>query len=56
MPNLLSTAQLARKLGVTVSTISRRVQRGELTPVIKGEGIRGAMWFDADESEQQVAS
>lgn len=47
MPNLVTTAEVARRLGVDVRTVHRMVQRGELVPVVKGEGIRGPMFFDA---------
>ena len=49
MPNLVSTAQLAQMRNVDVRTIHRMVQRGELTPVVKGQGIRGPMFFDLDQ-------
>lgn len=42
---LLSTQDVADLLGVTPSTISRRVATGELTPAMKAPGIRGAMFF-----------
>lgn len=48
MPNLLTTAEVARRLNVDVRTVHRMVERGELTPFVKGEGIRGPMFFEAD--------
>lgn len=55
IPQYLSTAEVAEAKGVDVRTIHRMVERGELTPVIKGKGIRGPMWFTPDVLED-VAS
>ncbi len=47
-PELLSTAEVAHILGRSVSTVSRLVSRGELTPVQRiGGGPGGSMFFDA---------
>lgn len=43
---LLTTAQVAVKLGVTPRTVARMVERGELTPVTQAPGLRGARFFD----------
>ena len=42
---LIPTAEVARILGVQVSTVSRRVARGELVPVVKVPGKTGAFLF-----------
>ncbi len=49
MPNLapLTTAEVAQICGgVSVKTVSRWVQAGELAPLTKLPGIRGAFLFD----------
>lgn len=43
--DLLSTKQVAERRGVTVSTVSRWVSAGKLTPAIKLDGQTGAMLF-----------
>jgi excisionase family DNA binding protein len=52
---LLTTRDVADRLGVTPSTVSRLVARGDLTPVFKLAGPRGAFLFrpaDIDQLEQ----
>ena len=56
MEELLTTAELAARLGVSPSAISRRVAAGTLKPVRKMPGKRGAFLFDASQIEQAVAS
>lgn len=56
---LLPTRDVVKRLGSSTSTISRLVQQGKLTPAIRGDGIRGSMWFraeDIDEYAQTLAS
>lgn len=48
----LTTAQVAQMLGVRVSTISRRVARGELVPAVKVPGKTGAFLFRRSDIEQ----
>jgi excisionase family DNA binding protein len=43
--DLLSTRQAADLLGTHVSTISRWVAAGKLTPALKLDGGTGPMWF-----------
>ena len=38
---------LAERLGCGTSTVHRLVADGRLVPAVRGEGIRGAMFFDA---------
>jgi excisionase family DNA binding protein len=47
--DLLTTAQVAKRLGVDVRTIHRWVKRGTLTPALKATGIRGPLFFDEDD-------
>lgn len=46
MENLLTTAQVAEKRGVSPSAISQAVSRGDLQPAFKLPGLRGAFLFD----------
>lgn len=50
--NKLTTAQAANALGVSVRTIARWVQEGRLSPALRLDGTRGAMWFDRAEVER----
>jgi len=45
----LSTKQVADELSVDRSIITRMVQSGEIRPIVRGEGIRGAMFFSPAE-------
>lgn len=46
---LMSTAQTAEHLGITVQTVARWVTNGKLSPALKAPGQRGAYFFNADE-------
>ena len=46
---LLTTREAANRLGVSVQTISRWVSEGKLRPALKAPGIRGPLFFKADE-------
>ena len=50
-PNLLTTAQVCERLGVTSSTVARWVAAGKLTETVKLPGPRGARLF----AERDVA-
>lgn len=50
--NVLTTSEVADLLQVSPSAVSRMVSRGELSPNIKAPGVRGPMFFDADEVER----
>lgn len=43
--NLKTTSEVATEVGKSVATISRYVKAGRISPVIKGDGLRGQMWF-----------
>ena len=45
---LLTTREAADALGVSPQTIARWVDAGRITPSLRGPGVRGVMWFDAD--------
>lgn len=42
---LIRTAQAAHELNVHRSTLTRMVRDGKIKPAVKGEGIRGEMFF-----------
>lgn len=42
---LISTADAAAELKVHRSTLTRMVDAGKLKPAVRGEGIRGSMFF-----------
>lgn len=43
--DLISTAEAAKQLNVHRSTLTRMVQDGKIRPAVRGEGIRGGMFF-----------
>jgi hypothetical protein len=45
-PALLTARETAEILGCSVFTIARLAQRGDLRTALKGDGVRGARWFD----------
>jgi hypothetical protein len=47
--DLISSAEVAQRLGCDVRTVHRKVLRGQLTPLGKIDGLRGAYLFDAAE-------
>jgi predicted site-specific integrase-resolvase len=56
MPNeLLSTAKAAEALSVDRSTLTRMVQAGKVKPAVKGDGLRGAMFFYPSEIRKAKA-
>lgn len=44
--NLLTTSDVADRLGVSISTVLCMVDAGTLTPALKAPGKRGAYMFD----------
>jgi len=59
MQDALTTAEVARRLGVTPSAVSLMVKRGDLRPMVKMPGKRGAFLFaetDIQALERQRAS
>lgn len=48
----LTTAEVANRLGVTVSTVNRMVTRGEIEPAVQFPGRTGARLFTEDEVER----
>ncbi|MCQ4120418.1 helix-turn-helix domain-containing protein [Rhodococcus tibetensis] len=53
--NLVSSADVARELRVSRKTVTRLVESGDLTPVVRGPGLRGAFLFDPADIEALVA-
>jgi predicted DNA-binding transcriptional regulator AlpA len=54
--DLIPTREAVQRLGKSVSTICRMVANGELTPALRLDGLRGAMWFRPSDIEDQTAS
>lgn len=53
---LVSTAEVAQRLGVDVRTVHRMVSEGTLTPAAKLPGKTGAYVFDPADIEALVES
>lgn len=53
--DLMTTAEVAERLGVSVSTVTRMAQSGRLTPAHKSPAKRGAYVFDRATVEAYVA-
>ena len=49
---LLTTAEVAERLGVSVWTVHRWTDAGRITPAVKAPGIRGAYMFEPAEVER----
>ena len=54
-PTLVSTAEAADALGVSIKTITRWVTSKKLTPITRLPGKRGAMFFDGRDIEALLA-
>lgn len=46
MTNLLTSAEVAERLYIDRSTLTRYVQAGRIVPKLRGTGVRGQMFFD----------
>jgi predicted site-specific integrase-resolvase len=53
---LLSTAQVAERLGKDVATINRYVRLGRLTPSMQFPGVKGARMLHPAEVERFAAA
>ena len=53
---LLFTADLADRFGVTTRTVNRWVREGRLRPTIQGPGAKGARMFHPAEVDRFAAS
>ncbi len=49
---LISTAEAATELNVHRSTLTRMVEAGKIKPAIRGEGLRGSMFFYRSEIDR----
>jgi excisionase family DNA binding protein len=54
VPDLLTTAEVAERLGVDRSTLTRRVQLGRITPAARLRN--GAMLWHPDQLDELVAA
>jgi len=53
---MMTTAEVAAALGVSIKTVTRWVASERLTPVHRLPGLRGAMLFAAEDVEALRAS
>lgn len=53
---LLFTADVADRLGVTVRTVNRWVREGRLTPQMQGPGAKGARLYHPAEVDRFAAT
>jgi excisionase family DNA binding protein len=49
---VLTTRAVAERFGVAISTVTRWVADGRLTPMVKTPGLRGMYLFTADEVDR----
>jgi predicted site-specific integrase-resolvase len=52
LEDLLTSVQTAERLGIDRATLTRWVQAGRITPVMKLPGIRGPALFDPADVER----
>lgn len=55
-PDLLTSAEVATRLGIDTSTLSRWARSGRITEHMKVRGLRGPRLFAADEVARLEAS
>ena len=55
MTELMNTREVAEKAEVTIPTVTRWVQAGNLKPAHKGHGLRGGYVFERTEVERWLA-
>lgn len=53
--NLLSTAEAAERIGVSVRTLNRMAEDGRIVPAAKAPGLRGGYLYDPAEVERVAA-
>ncbi|HEY5201640.1 MAG TPA: helix-turn-helix domain-containing protein [Acidothermaceae bacterium] len=53
-PHLISSAQVAAKLGKDIRSVHRMVARGEIPTAGKMPGVRGAYLFDAEAIDRML--
>lgn len=46
---LLTTKEVAERLGVSVAKVHRLILKGDLKPVTKADGRTGSYYFDEDD-------
>ena len=49
---IITTRAVAERFGVAISTVTRWVADGHLTPALKTPGLRGMYLFTADEVDR----
>ena len=53
--DLLSTAEAAERIGVSVRTLNRMAEDGRITPAAKAPGLRGGYLYEPAEVERVAA-
>ena len=56
MNEMMTSAQVARHAGVSIPTVTRATQRGDLKPAYVAPGPNGLRLFAPDEVERWVAA
>lgn len=56
MTSYLSTAQVAKRLGLTTRSVARLVVAGRLSAATQAPGVRGAYLFDPAEVDRYAES
>ena len=51
----MPTSEVAAQLGIDVRTVHRKVASGEIVPLFKAPGLRGAYMFDPADVEALIA-
>jgi excisionase family DNA binding protein len=45
-PTFIRSVEAAQLLGIDRSTLTRWVKAGKIAPIVRGEGVRGEMFFN----------
>lgn len=53
--NLMTAAEVAERLGVSIKTVARMANAGTLPTAVKAPGLRGARLFDPNDVEAVAA-
>lgn len=53
---LITTRQVAERIGIDVSTVARWVRDGKITPAFEADGLTGVRLFDPADVDAFIAS